>query len=287
MGKVKIVTDSTAYLPDEMIEHLGISVVPLLVNHEEDSFPENRDGDYHLFYTKLANSEKVPTTSQPPTGEFFEKYQQLTEDGSAIISIHLSGDLSGTVQSARTAAVMLPGRDISVVDSRFTVSAMLHIVQEAAEMAKAGYSKEDILEKINFMQKHTRLFFLVESLQYLHRGGRIGGAAALFGTLLQIKPILVVDEGMIKVYQKVRTKERAMQVIADEVESEIKKGRCQDFRIAVIHVDNPEGAESLKSLLQQKQPELKPDTFFVGPVIGSHVGPGSIGISITRVGQDS
>ncbi|MDD2498232.1 MAG: DegV family protein [Desulfitobacteriaceae bacterium] len=286
MGKVRIVTDSTAYLPDDIIEDFGITVVPLVVNFEKESFPENRDKDCHVFYEKLTNSEKIPTTSQPAVGEFFEQYKRLTQDGSSVISIHLSGKLSGTVQSARTAAAMLPERNISVVDSRFTISAMLYFVREAAAMANAGCSKEDILDKIAFMKSHTRLFFLVDSLQYLHRGGRIGGAAAVFGTLLQIKPILHLDEGIINVYRKVRTKEKAMQLIIDEIDREIKNGQCQDFLIAVIHVDNLEGADSLKSLLQQKRPKLQPDTFFVGPVIGSHVGPGSIGVSITRVGKD-
>lgn len=283
MNRVKIVTDSTAYLTEEIIEKYDISVVPLTVSFEGYSFPENEIKDYHDFFQRVRNSKKFSTTSQPAVGEFLETFRRLTEDGSQVISIHISGQLSGTVQSARTAAAMLPDRDISVVDSRFTISALYYLVWEAAKMAMAGDSKELILKQIDQMREKSRLLFLVDDLEFLHLGGRIGGAAAVFGTLLQIKPILHIENGIIDVFRKVRTREKAVMFIMDELGVLLEERDLSRVKIGTIHVDNLTGAQKLQEILAHHWPELQPEMFSVGPVIGSHVGPGSIGVVITEV----
>lgn len=283
MSMIKIVTDSTAYLPQSIIDNYNISVVPLVANYNGKIFPENQTSYYPWFFDRIRNSKEFPTTSQPAVGEFVKTYQDLTSDGSSVISLHISGKLSGTVQSAQTAASMLGDRDITVVDSLSTVGGLLFFVEEAARMASGGLAKEDILKQVEFMKTHTQLFFLVDNLEYLYRGGRIGGAAKLLGTLLQIKPILYLKNGVIDVFSKVRTRDKAVLKMISEIEEINQRTDSHKLRIAVMHVDCPSGADYLKRLLAEKKPELRPESFFIGPVIGSHVGAGALGIVVTEI----
>lgn len=262
--------------PDLLAEH-QISEVSLIVNFGNKSFPESQEKDYHAFFEELRNSKYYPTTSQPAIGDFVETYRKLTDDGSSVISLHISGLLSGTVQAAQAAAKMLEDRDIYVFDSMFTVTALAFMVEEAASMASAGKSKEEILKHINLMKKNTHLLLLVDTLEFLHRGGRIGGAATIFGNLLRVKPILHLNNGIIDLLTKVRTKEKAIRQLLSEAEKRVA-GDWSKTRVAILHVDNSEGGEHLKALLRQEHPELNPDLYPIGPVIGSHVGPGTIAI---------
>jgi len=278
---VKIVTDSTSYMTPALLAKYQISEVSLIVNFGKRSFPENKEKDYHSFFEELKRSKIYPTTSQPAVGDFVETYRQLTDDGSSVISLHISGLLSGTMQAAKTAAGMLEDRDICVVDSTFTVTALAFMVEEAAKMALDGKSKEEILAQIERMKENTYLLLLVDTLEFLHRGGRIGGASALFGTLFQVKPILHLKDGIIDVLTKVRTREKAIRQLLLEVEKRVGDD-WNKTRIGVLHVDNPVGGKHLKDLLQERNPEVNPDFYSVGPVIGSHVGPGTTAIVITR-----
>lgn len=278
---IKIVTDSTAYLSPAVLKKCQISEVSLTVNFGKDSFLEGAVKDYHDFYQKLRNSQIFPTTSQPSAGDFLSVYQKLTEDGSSVISIHISGLLSGTVQSARTAAGMLEGRDICVVDSLFTAAALGYMVEEAGEMACSGKSKEEILAKIEYLKKNTYFLLLVDTLEYLHRGGRIGGAAALFGNLFQIKPILYLKDGALDVLTKVRTREKAIRQLVKEAEERMGDS-WENARIGVLHVDNPTGARHLTDLLKERYPGINPEVGQVGPVLGSHAGPGATAIVIKK-----
>ncbi|WP_214659132.1 DegV family protein [Candidatus Formimonas warabiya] len=276
-------TDSTAYLGQDLMERYHISEVSLTVNFYGRSFPEGKERKYHDFYERLRHSKLFPTTSQPAVGDFVETYRRLTADGSSVISLHISGRFSGTAQAAHTAADMLEDKDICVVDSLYTVAVLGYMVEEAGKMAAEGKSKNDILARINFMRDHSHLFFLVDSLDYLYRGGRIGGAAALFGTILQIKPILYVKDGVIDVLTKVRTREKAVQQLMQEVAGQIQNMHVPRIRMGVLHVDDPAKGENLGFLLEQRFPGIKPDQFEVGPVVGSHVGPGSVGVAISEV----
>jgi len=281
--KIKIVTDSTAYLPEWMAEKYDISVVSLTVNYQNRTFPEKDVSYYQWFFDRLRNTKDFPTTSQPPVGEFVGIYRALTEDGSKVISLHISGKLSGTVQSARTAASILGDRDITVVDTCFTVGALLVFVTRAAEMARQGAGKEEILAQIEFMKNHSQLFFMVDNLEYLHRGGRIGGAAAIFATLLQVKPLLYLKDGIIDVFSKVRTREKALSRMVEEIDNHCKGKDSGQLIITVMHVDNPLGAEYLNQTLLNQWPYIDHPIFLIGPVIGSHVGPGAMGISLTEI----
>lgn len=279
---VKIVTDSTAYLSLDLLKKYQITEVSLNVNFGDKSYPEAIKRDYHSFYEELKITKIYPTTSQPAVGDFEDAYRRLTDDGSSVISLHISGLLSGTLQSAHTAAGMLQDRDITVVDSMYTVAALGYMAKEAGKMALAGKSKGEILAQIEGMKKHSRLFFLVDTLEYLYRGGRIGGASALLGNLLQIKPILHVKDGSIDVFTKVRTREKAMRQLITEVEN-VVADEWNRVQIAVLHVDNIQGGEHLHQLLKEKYPEIKSEILPVGPVIGSHVGPGTTGIVLSKI----
>ena len=222
MGKVGIVTDSTAYLPLEFKEKYQIEVVSLVVNYDDKSVPE--EGIFYQglddFYNWLRQASVLPTTSQPSTGDFLEAYKRLSERVESIVSIHISGGISGTVGSAAAAAQMLPDLDITVINSGTTSIGLYMVVQAAALTAAAGLGKEKVLENVRYVVDNLQVLFVPATLEYLKRGGRIGGAAALLGNLLQIKPVLYFNrerDYIIDVYEKVRTKEKGIRRMLSEM----------------------------------------------------------------------
>lgn len=277
MTGVKIVTDSTAYLSNETREMLDVEIVSLTVNFENESFSEIECNDYKDFYERLRLSSSLPTTSQPPVGDFLEIYEKVVNSGKNLISIHLSAGISGTVRAAQTAAQMLPGLDIAVVDSRYTSIGLYFIVEAAARAAQAGMKKDEILEIVEYVRDHIVLRFFPDTLEYLRRGGRIGGAAALIGSLLQIKPVLYFNnDGVIDVFEKVRTREKAIRRLFDVLKENVGEGSC--VRAGVVHVGAPDEAEQLARRVAQELHGLEVEICPVGPVIGAHIGPGTLGI---------
>jgi len=283
ISKIKIVTDSTAYLSPDSINRYDLAVVPLTINLPGASILENENPDFHPFFQGLRDGQPLPTTSQPAVGLFAETFRSLSDDGSAVIAILISEKLSGTVQSARSAAAMLPDRDITVVDSTFTVSALRCFVVQAAEKAAAGETKEEILRHLDRMRSQTRLLFLVESLEYLRRGGRIGNASAFLGTILQVKPILHVSGGSIEPLAKVRTWERGIARIEEEIGQWLQGAKPEEVNVGFVHVDDPHGLDELRDYFSRQWPDFSYGIYPVGPVVGSHVGPGCIGVSLTRI----
>lgn len=215
-------TDSTAYLPRRFREQYQVEVVSLLVNFESVSFPEEEIyGDYDPFYARLSRASSLPTTSQPSIGDFLQAYERLGGSVDSIISIHITEGISGTVKSAQAAARMLPGLDITVIDSRKTSIGLYMVVEAAAQAVAAGLEKEEVLAIICYVVEHSLVLFTLDTLEYLRRGGRIGGAASLIGNLLQIKPILFFNPGknnIIDLYDKVRTREKALRRILEEMQ---------------------------------------------------------------------
>jgi DegV family protein with EDD domain len=278
VGKIHVVTDSTAYLPMELIQEHGIHVVPLRVNMEGVSLREGMDITNAEFFRRLRTAKTLPTTSQPPAGEFAALYQELGRQGASIVSIHISGDLSGTVAAAETARRMLPDLDIHILDSRFTCMGLGFIVLEAARAAAENAPLEAVLERCRTIIRDLKAFFMVDSLRYLYKGGRIGAAQTLVGSMLQVKPILGLkdEEGVISVHEKVRTKKKALERIV-ELTAEACAGKDK-VTATVVDADDKETSGRLQQLLREAVPQAKVIPSEFGPVVGNHVGPGAAGI---------
>jgi DegV family protein with EDD domain len=279
---IKIVTDSTAYLCPKEIEKYDITVVPLHIQLGNESFEEGEILNTEFFHRLRTNRNLFPTTSQPSVGKFVESYKRVASPNDEIISIHLSGEISGTVKSAQSAALLLPNYDINVVDSMTSVAGQGLIVKEAAYLAQQGKSKAEILKAIEFLSNNLTTLFMVDNLEYLKRGGRIGGASALLGTLLQVKPILTI-KGKINVYQKVRTKQKALTVIIDALEEAVKTYGYESMKAVIMNVDAMNEAKRFAELIKQRCPKLTFEHSDIGQVIRSHVGPGAIGIAFTPI----
>jgi DegV family protein with EDD domain len=281
MNSIRIVTDSTAALPDDWLEAHNVAVVPLLVNIESEVYKEGVEISNRDFYARLRKVQELPTTSQPSSGDFLATYKRLLEEGAnTIISIHISSGISGTVNSASTAAGMIEDidADIVVIDSKQTGPALGFILKEAVALVEAGENKEEIINRVHQVMDSMRTLFVVNDLMFLHKGGRLSGAKAVIGSLLQVKPILhfVRDEGRIEVLEQVRTEKRALKRITDLMIAEGGGDRLPT-NIAIPYADNREKAEEVAKLLEEEFPGIGAQPIEIGPIIGTHVGPGLIG----------
>jgi DegV family protein with EDD domain len=280
---VKIVTDSTADVPMKLVEEYGIEVVPLNVHFGDEVFKDGVEIWSEEFYNRLRNEDVLPNTSQPAPGEFLKVYQRLAAAGFSIISIHISKEMSGTLGSAEVAAAML-GNDMkfSLVDSRNVCLGLGLIVLKAARLAKAGASFELILEKIEQWKGEAGVYFTVNSLEYLHRTGRIGKASALLGGLLNIKPVLAIDNGVIVPIEKVRGN---FQRVAEEiVEAMVQRYGSQPLIVCFMHTELPELNQIMQKTAVARLNIAESFTNLVGPVIGSHGGPHTIGMAAIPAG---
>ncbi|MCG7407590.1 DegV family protein [Paenibacillus sp. ACRRX] len=280
MAQVRIVTDSTADIPLELRERYGIEMVPLKVHFGQEMYKDAITIEPDQFYDKLVQSSKLPTTSQPSPIEFVDVFKRLNEEPeTSIISIHLSSALSGTYQSAMLASNMMEEEaDITVVDSRSASYGFGLFVVEAAKMAQNGQSKEEILEMIARMQQARKLFFLVDSLEFLQKGGRIGKAAAMFGTLLNIKPILSIDPvGEVYAMEKVRGYKKALQRIIEILSSDFAE---KPIHLAIGYGKVKESADEVVAALQTQFDIRSVQYTRIGAVVGTHVGPGVVAMFV-------
>jgi DegV family protein with EDD domain len=275
VARIGIVTDSTAYLPCNFKRLYQIEVVSLIINFEGVSMPED-EMDYDRFYDRLRRASHLPTTSQPSVGDFLDVYRRVAERSDSIISIHLTGGISGAVKTAAAAAQMLYPLDITVVDCHSTSVGLYLVVEAAARAVEAGLSRDEILEIVDHIIRHSLTLFTLDTLEYLRRGGRIGAAAAILGNLLQVKPILFFDRenDVIDVYEKVRTRERALQRILEAVEQQ-----GPDIRVCVAHAGDEATGQKLRSRVKAVYPHLNPELCPMGPVVGAHGGRGTVGLS--------
>ncbi|WP_128102703.1 DegV family protein [Paenibacillus sp. DCT19] len=277
--KVAIVTDSTADIPEELIRKYGIHVVPLRVLFGEETYADGVELTPEEFYTKLGKAATLPTTSQPSPTEFMNVYQSLLDEDPerAIVSIHLSSGMSGTYQSALLGKSLLEREgDITVLDSKSASYGYGLLVVQAAELALQGKSASDIASAVEGMHRTRKLFFLVDTLEYLQKGGRIGKAAAIFGTLLNIKPILSIDEeGIIYAVEKVRGQKKAMARIIELFQQDFAGKRVN---VAIGHTADPGSAIACAEQLRGHFTLNEVVYTNIGAVIGSHVGPGVIAI---------
>ena len=282
---VAVVTDSSAYLPDELIEGYGIHVVPLYVILAGRSGREGWDvRPDDVAKALLARGQKV-STSRPTSGDFVAAYRKALEAGADhLVSVHLSSELSGTWDAARLAASQVGEHIVTVVDTRSAAMGAGFAVLAAARSAAAGASAAEVAETARTIAAATRTFFVVDTLEHLRRGGRIGSAAAILGSALSVKPVLHMQDGRVVPLEKVRTFARAMNRLVQRAVEAAGEGPVS---IAVHHLAAPERAERLATELRERLPQLRElHVSGLGAAIGAHVGPGAVGIVVAPFWQE-
>jgi DegV family protein with EDD domain len=273
MSRTVLVTDSTAYIPDELVEKYGIIVTPQILLWGEETFHDGVDITPAEFYTRLQSTDVMPTSSQATPKYFIELFEPLVEEGAKILAILISSKLSGTIQSAVQAREQYPGATIEIVDSESTAMALGFQVLAAARALEAGKSFEEVLALAQNAKKHTGVYFAVETLEFLHRGGRIGGASKLLGTALNIKPLLAVIDGRVESIEKVRTKSKAYDRLLDVIAEQID-GK-PNLRLATLHAAAEEDAMMLLEKAEARFNPVETIMAEVSPVVGTHAGPGN------------
>ena len=275
---IKIVTDSTSYIPKKYLEKYDISVVSLNIllkntNRRETSISNQ------TFYKEMEEAKEFAVSSQPTPEEFYDVFDKIAKNGDDIIGIFISSEMSGTYSTANLVKNMILEKydiNIEIIDSRTNCMQMGFIVLEAAKYAKLGKSMNEILDITKNTIKNSRFVFSPSVLDYLKKGGRIGSASALIGNLFKIKPILTVNNGKTDVLAKVRTKKKAVSTMIDILMNDLKEKELGG--VIVHHINCEEDGLTLAKTLEEKL-NMKVDIQDIGPVIGSHVGPGSIGIA--------
>lgn len=285
MSRIALVTDTTTNLPAEWAESRGVHVIPVYIRFGDTTYRDGVDMDAATFYRRLKESPTMPATSQPSVGDFLELYRRLSREASAIVSIHLSAEMSGTMASALAAREQLLSEsaeppEVHVVDSRATSGASALLVSAAADAIAAGHTASDVVRRVEEVRGRLFSAFVVDTLEYLHRGGRIGLAAHLVGSLLQLKPILYFRDGKVAPLEKVRTARRAKERLL-EVVAERAGGR--PIRAAVAHAQAPEEAERIRRHLEQHFDCRELMVVEFSPVVGAHGGPGTVGVALYTV----
>jgi DegV family protein with EDD domain len=275
-SNVAVATDSTANIPDEIVEELNIHVIPQCLNWEGDTFLDGIDITPSEFYQRLGQAKELPTTSQPSAGQFFEFFGNLAESNQAIIGVFISEHLSGTIDSALTAADMMPDFPIEVVNSKSASMGLGFMAMAVARALRQGATFEGAAQLARDLIPVTHAIFVVDTLEFLHKGGRIGGAQRLVGSLLSMKPLLNLEDGRIEPLARIRTKRKAIEKMLDVVASETEgKGK---LHASVIHAAAPGDAEQFKGQVIARLDPVELVISELSPVVGTHTGPGLIGL---------
>lgn len=269
---VKIITDSTAALPQEVADQFGIPVIPQIVTFGEESYYEGRDIDTATFMKLLQSSPELPKTAAPPPELFSQEFEHLQTLGEPILCIHPSGELSGTVRSACIATKSYPKADIRVMDTQMIGSPLGSIVLIAAEMAQGGADIDEIVKRIHNLIPRGRVYFLVDTLEYLAKGGRIGGASKLLGGILNIKPILALKNGRVDQYERERTNSRAVARLKEIVLEQVP--RRTNTHLTIMHAGVYDKALALAHDLAGDLQLSDIPIYNVPPAIITHAGPG-------------
>ncbi|KAA0282430.1 MAG: DegV family protein [Chloroflexi bacterium] len=271
-----IVADTTCGLPRDLLAKRGIPTVPQVVIFGEESFHDDKDLDTAAFIQKLKASKTLPKTAAPEPPLYFPIFEEAKEKGESVVVVAPTGKASGTVRSAQTAAQEYPGVDIRVVDS-LTISCNLgSLVLLADDMAKAGKSADEIVAKLNEMIPRGRIYFLVDTLEYLAKGGRIGGAKRLVAELLEVKPILQVKDGQVEAFEQQRTKKRALARLVEVVTEQCPGG--ESAHLCVLQVEAEKEAEALVEELKSKVNVPHIPIYELPPAIVVHAGPHAMGV---------
>lgn len=277
MNKVAIVTDSTAGIPDSIAREYNITVVPLSVLWDDKSYLDGIDITPEEFYERLVKSDTLPTTSQPSAGMFAEAFKKLIDQGYDILTIVISSKLSGTYQSAILAAEDFPKNRITVVDSLQASMPLTLVVLTVAQAAQRGATLLECTNLAKDLCQRVRTLFIVDTLEFLYKGGRIGGAARLIGSALKMKPVLQLKDGLIDSYENVRTFKKATERVFEIAESEIGKQGTIEY-LGIVTANVPQRGEEFLTLAHQRFNVRNEFVGMISPVIGTYVGPGTVGL---------
>jgi DegV family protein with EDD domain len=279
--KILIVTDSSSSLPEDLITELDIRVIPLWLIWDDQCYRDGVDIDPQTFYQRLRTSKSLPSSTQPSALEFKELFQKLADECDGIVNVLASSNISGTVDSAEAAKEFVPGLQVRVVDSLFSAMGEGLVAVAAARAAAAGKSIDEVVTIAENTRDHTNLLFVVDTLEYLHKGGRIGGAKRLLGTALNIKPILHFEDGTIQPLSQTRTKKKGIEELLSIAEDRL--GSKPMAEAAVVHVDCLEEGRSLVEKVRERFDPPLVHLSDVSPVVGTHVGPGALGLAFYPV----
>ena len=277
MSKVAIVTDSSPNIPIQIIQENHIHVVPLTVIWGEENFYDGVDITPVEFYQRLDKAKVMPSTSQPSVADFEVLFRKLHQEGYDILAVLISEDLSGTISSATQAKKLLPDANIEIVNSKTLVMSLGFQVLAAARAANQGATLEECKRLAEDGKDSCGVIFVLDTLEFLHRGGRIGTAKRFMGTLLNVKPVLAVENGVIVPLDSVRTQKKALATIIDLIE-EKTKGKS-NIRLATLHANCPELAQSVLDEASERIPNVETVFSELSPVIGTHTGPGAVGLA--------
>ena len=272
---IKIVTDTTSALSREYCQQHDIDVVPQIIRFGEETFLEGVEIDEPAFLQRLKTSAHLPATAAPAPGLFDEAYRRAAERGYPVLSLHPSSEVSATVVSAAVARDLYANADIRVIDTRTVAGCLGEAIKQAVEWRDAGRSIDQIEADLCSLIPRSRTYFLVATLEYLRRNGRIGGASSLIGSVLQIKPILQLSNGHVEPLDKVRTHQKALEHLKELILAECP--RTPEARLNVMHADAESDAEQLRAELSAALGIKDIPMYSVGPAITTHGGPGTLG----------
>lgn len=271
-----IVADTTCGLPHELLEKRGIPLIPQVVMFGEESYHDDKDFDTAVFLQKLKASATLPKTAAPEPSLYFPIFEDAKRRGESVVVVAPTGKASGTVRSAQTAAMEFPELDVRVVDTLTISCNLASLVLIADDMAKAGASADEVVAKLSGMIPRGRLYFLVDTLEYLAKGGRIGGAKKLLAELLEIKPILQVKDGQVESFEQQRTKKRALARLVEVTAEQCKGG--DEAHLCVIQVEAEKEAQALVEELKSRVFVSDIPIYELPPAIVVHAGPRAMGV---------
>jgi DegV family protein with EDD domain len=277
MKKVAVITDSTAYLPPEIVKELDLTVVPLTVHWDGESYRDGVDIQAEEFYERLAHSDSIPTTSQTTVGEYLKTFQSLLDQGYAVLALPISSGISGSVESAFQAQQELEGQPVAVVDTKLVSMALGFMVMTVARAAQDGASLEECVALAHEVYPKIGVYFTVDTLKYLNKGGRINTAKRLVGSMLNIKPLMEIRDGKIELVESVISRKKAINRMLDLIEADID-GR-EPVRIGAFHAAAEKDMKLLLDMAIERFHPIETVVTFVSPVVGSHTGPGTVSLA--------
>ena len=277
MKKVAIITDSSAYLPQDIVDDLGLHVVPLTLHWEEKSYRDGIDIGVEEFYEALSKSKTIPTTSQTPVNVFDELFGKLLDEDYAVFAMLISSGISGTLESALQAKTNFPDAPLEVMDTKLVSMALGFLVLTVARAVKAGANLEECVDLAKQTYPKIGVYFTVDTLKYLNKGGRINTASRLLGAALDIKPIMEIRDGKIELVESVRSRKKSLQRMLDLVDRDIS-GR-EPVRISTFHAAAEKDCDRLMQDAVARFYPIETISTYVSPVIGSHTGPGTVSIA--------